>query len=494
MHGPFRPPCEAGVIAGERSRPSKVRPGGVLAAAVMGSSLAFIDGSALGVALPAIQSDLGADAAQAQWIANAYLLTLGAFVLVGGAAGDRLGRRRVFAVGVVLFAVASIVCALAPDADALIWARGVQGIGAALLTPASLALIGANFPKEERGRAFGLWAGFGALAGMAGPLIGGGLADFASWRVIFWINLPLAAAALILAFVFTPESRDPEAKGLDLIGAGLAVGALAALTWGLTVLPERGATAPTLAALAGGAVLAAAFVVHERRAAHPMTPPSLFASRVFSGVNVLTFLLYFALGGVMFFLPFDLIRSHGFSASAAGAALLPFAAIMGLFSGQAGRIADRFGARLSLSLGPLLAALGFVLLAVPAPGAGFVDGPLAGVTVLAIGMTLVVGPLTATVMGAVSDGQAGVASGVNNAVARVAGLVAVASLGGVLSLGHTLGASAAPVSDVMSGAVTDPAAVAAFHNGIRAVLVVCAAAAALAGAVGAWSLKGQRAA
>ena len=493
MHGPLRPPCEAGVIAAERS-PRRVRPGGVLAAAVMGSSLAFIDGSALGVALPAIQGDLAADAAQAQWIANAYLLTLGAFVLVGGAGGDRFGRRRVFATGVVLFALASVACALAPDPDALIWARGLQGVGAALLTPASLALIGANFPKEQRGRAFGLWAGFGALAGMAGPLIGGALADFASWRVIFWINLPLAAAALILAFVFTPESRDPDAKGLDLVGAALAVAGLAALTWGLTVLPERGATAPTLAALAGGSGLAAAFIVHERRAAHPMTPPSLFASRVFSGMNVLTFLLYFALGGVMFFLPFDLIRSHGFSASAAGAALLPFAAIMGLFSGVAGRIADRSGARLSLSLGPLLAAVGLLLLAVPGPGAGFVDGPLAGVTVLAIGMTLVVGPLTATVMGAVSDGQAGVASGVNNAVARVAGLVAVASLGGVLSLGHALGASSVPVSDVMSGAVTDPDAVAAFHNGVRAALIVCAVAAALAGAVGAWSLRAQRAA
>lgn len=492
MHGPLRPPCEAGVIAAERS-PRRVQPGGVLAAAVMGSSLAFIDGSALGVALPAIQGDLGADAAQAQWIANAYLLTLGAFVLVGGAAGDRFGRRRVFAAGVVLFALASVACALAPDPDALIWARGLQGVGAALLTPASLALIGANFPKEQRGRAFGLWAGFGALAGMAGPLIGGALADFASWRVIFWINLPLAAAALILAFVFTPESRDPDAKGLDLVGAALAVAALAALTWGLTVLPVLGVTPPTLAALVGGSGLAVAFIVHERRAAHPMTPPSLFASRVFSGMNVLTFLLYFALGGVMFFLPFDLIRSHGFTASAAGAALLPFAAIMGLFSGVAGRIADRFGARLSLSLGPLLAAVGLLLLAAPTPGAGFVEGPLAGVTVLAIGMTLVVGPLTAAVMGAAPDGQAGVASGVNNAVARVAGLVAVASLGGVLNLGYMLGASYAPVSDVMSGAVTDPVAVAAFHDGVRAVLIVCAAAAALAGAAGWWALKPQSA-
>jgi EmrB/QacA subfamily drug resistance transporter len=461
----------------------------VLAATVLGSSLTFIDGSALGVALPAVQRDLAAGTASVQWVSNAYLLALGALVLIGGAAGDRFGRRRVFLIGVAIFALASIGCALAPSVQALIAGRAVQGIGAALLTPGALAVIGATFPPEERGKAFGTWAGFGALTGMIGPLIGGWLADAADWRAIFWINVPLAILTAVVTLAVTPESRDPDAKGLDWMGAVLAVAGLASLTWALTAAPDLGFASPIiLGGLVGGVALLAAFVWAEARQRHPMMPLGLFRSSVFSGVNLLTLLLYFALGGAMFFLPFDLIRVHGWSATEAGAAMLPFAAIMGLFSGLAGRIADRFGARLSLSVGPAVAGIGLALLAVPAPGAGYVDGPLAGMTVLAIGMTLAVGPLTATVMGAVQPGNTGVASGVNNAVARVASLLAVALLGLVLSAvfaavadqpdGRTL------LAQVMSGAEMAPVSRDAFHAAFRAVILTCAACAGVAGLIG----------
>lgn len=412
----------------------KARKRWVLAATVLGSSLTFIDGSALGVALPAIQRDLAAGPAAVQWVSNAYLLTLGALVLIGGAAGDRFGRKRVFLIGVAVFALASVACGLAPTVELLIAGRAVQGIGAALLTPGALAVIGSVFPPSERGKAFGAWAGAGALFGMVGPLVGGWLADAADWRFIFWINVPLAVLTALVTLKAVPESCDADAKGLDWLGALLAMTGLAGLTWALTAAPDLGWTDPwILAGLAGGAGLLAAFLWAEAREKHPMMPLGLFRSSVFSGVNLLTLLLYFALGGAMFFLPFDLIRVHGWSATRAGAAMLPFAVVMSLFSGAAGRLADRFGARLSLSVGPVLAGVGLALLAVPAPGAGYVDGPLAGMTVLAIGMTLAVGPLTASVMGAVKEGHTGVASGVNNAVARIAALLAVALLGLLLS-------------------------------------------------------------
>lgn len=332
----------------------------VLAATVLGSALTFIDGSALGVALPSIQNDLGAGPAAVQWVSNAYLLTLGALVLIGGAAGDRFGRRLVFLIGVALFALASISCALAPTIQLLIAGRAMQGIGAALLTPGTLAVIGAVFPPGERGKAFGTWAGAGAIFGMVGPLVGGWLTDHGDWRMIFWINAPLAVLTVVMTLAFTPESRDPKARGLDWLGALLAVSGLGALTWGLTAAPDLGFGNPwILAGLIGGAILLAAFLRAEAREAHPMMPLGLFKSSVFSGINLLTLLLYFALGGAMFFLPFDLIRVQEFSATKAGAAMLPFAAFMGLFSGLAGRFADRFGARLSLSLGPVLAGVGW---------------------------------------------------------------------------------------------------------------------------------------
>ena len=469
---------------------SKAQKRWILVATVLGSSLTFIDGSALGVALPAIQRDLGAGPAAAQWISNAYLLTLGALVLIGGAAGDRFGRRRVFLIGVVLFALSSIACGLAPTAQLLIAGRAAQGIGAALLTPGALALIGATFPQDERGAAFGAWAGAGALFGMVGPLVGGWLADHADWRAIFWINVPLAAITVVVALRAVPESRDDSAKGLDWPGALLAVGGLGALIWGLTAAPDLGWTHPgVIGGLMGGVVLLAGFLWAEAKEAHPMMPLALFRSPVFSGINLLTLLLYFALGGAMFFLPFELIRVHGWSATGAGSAMLPFAAVMGLFSGAAGRLADRFGAKLSLSVGPGLAGVGLILLALMPPDAGYVAGPLAGMTVMAVGMTLAVGPLTAAVMGAVKEGHTGVASGVNNAVARIAGLLAIALLGVLLSAVF-VAAVDAPDARAQLGAVMagegdlSEVAVAAFHRAFQWVMLACAVCAGLAGVIG----------
>lgn len=488
-----RGPCEEGQVraAAAPAQPlSDSRKRWILVATVLGSSLTFIDGSALGVALPAIQRDLGAGPAAVQWVSNAYLLTLGALVLTGGAAGDRFGRRKVFLIGVALFALASIACGLAPTAGLLIAGRAVQGVGAALLTPGALAVIGSAFPPDERGKAFGTWAGAGALFGMIGPLVGGWLADAADWRFIFWINVPLAALTAVIALKAVPESRDPDARGLDWPGALLAITGLAALTWALTAAPDRGWSDPLiLTGQTGGAILLTAFLFAEARQRQPMMPPGLFRSSVFSGINVLTLLLYFALGGAMFFLPFDLIRVHGWSATLAGAAMLPFAVIMGLFSGYAGRLADRFGARLSLSLGPVLAGVGLALLAVPAPGAGYVDGPLAGMTVMAAGMTLAVGPLTAAVMGAVPPGHTGVASGINNAVARVASLLAIALLGVLLSAVFVAGVDSpdarALLGEVMAGADLEPVARDAFHAAFRAVILTCAGLAVLSGIIGA---------
>ena len=476
---------------------SKAQKRWILVATVLGSSLTFIDGSALGVALPAIQRDLGAGPAAAQWISNAYLLTLGALVLIGGAAGDRFGRRRVFLIGVVVFALSSVACGLAPTASLLIAGRAAQGIGAALLTPGALALIGATFPAEDRGAAVGAWAGAGALFGMVGPLIGGWLADHADWRAIFWINVPLAALTVVVALKAVPESRDETAKGLDWLGALLAVSGLTALTWALTAAPDLGWThAGVTSGLVGGVVLLAGFLWAEAREKHPMMPLGLFRSSVFSGINLLTLLLYFALGGAMFFLPFELIRVHGWSATGAGSAMLPFAAVMGLFSGAAGRLADRFGARLSLSVGPALAGVGLVLLALMPRDAGYVAGPLAGMTVIAVGMTLAVGPLTAAVMGAVKEGHTGVASGVNNAVARIAGLLAIALLGVLLSAVFVAGVEApdarAQLGAVMAGeGDLSDRAVNAFHRAFQWVMAACAACAILGGVIGLLTAPGR---
>lgn len=431
MIGAQHPPCDEGLIRAQpRSGQAAPRKRLALAATVLGSSMAFIDGSVVNVALPAMRVALKADAGEVQWIVNAYLLLLGALVLIGGSAGDRYGRRKVFVLGVVLFGLASLGCALAPDVGWLIAARAAQGLAAALLVPASLAILGATFGDDERGGAIGAWAGFGAVTTAIGPVLGGWLVDHVSWRAIFLINLPLAAATVWLALAAVRESRDPEVDRLDWLGAGLAAAGLGAATWGLTAAGQRGWTSPAVwAALAVGAVLLGLFVFSQAREKRPMMPLSLYRSRTFSGANLLTLALYFGLTGALFFLPFELIARHGYSAAKAGAALLPFSLVMGTLSGLAGKAADRFGARPLLTIGPILAGIGFGLLGAPWVGSGYWSGVLPAVLVLAVGMTISVAPLTSTVMGAVGASHAGVASGVNNAVARIAGLLAVAALG-----------------------------------------------------------------
>lgn len=407
----------------------------VLAATILGSSMAFIDGSVVNVALPAIQRGFGSGVAAMQWVVNAYLLSLGALVLLGGALGDRAGRVRVFMAGVALFTAASLACGVAPGASTLVAARAVQGIGAALLVPGSLAILGAAFPAAERGAAIGTWSGVGALTTALGPVLGGWLVDAVSWRAIFLLNLPLAAATLWLARGIA-DSRDRATSGtLDWPGALLLAAGLGALTYGFIEAPSRGfGGGPVPLCLGAGMALLAGFAVQERRAAFPMVPLDVFRNRVFSGSNSLTLLLYFALSGVLFFLPFALIQAHGYTAAAAGAALLPLSVLLGTLSRPVGRLAGRVGARPLLVAGSLLAALGFALLGLRAEDGRYWTGVLPGMAALAAGMTLAVAPLTTTVMGAVPPERSGVASGINNAVARVAGLLAVAVLG-VLAAG-----------------------------------------------------------
>lgn len=434
MIGNQHAPCEEGLIRSADTAPGcRVRRPQqrlALAATILGSSMAFIDGSVVNVALPAIQQDLGAGAAGVQWVINAYLLLLGALVLIGGSAGDRYGRRRIFLLGIVLFSGASIACALAPGVGTLIAARAAQGIAAALLVPSSLAILGASFAPEQRSRAIGAWAGFGALTAAAGPILGGWLVDTWSWRAIFLLNLPIAAAAIWLTLRAVPESRDPQAGPLDWPGALTAALGLGALTWALTDATERGFGDPiVVGALVAGVLLLVAFVVVEMRVRAPMMPTALFRSRDFSGTNALTLLLYFALSGALFVLPFELILGHGYSATAAGAALLPLPVVMGLFSSAAGRLNDRIGPRWPLTVGPIVAGIGMAMFALPDVGTPYWSGFLPAMLVLSVGMTVAVAPLTTTVMTAVDTRQAGIASGINNAVARVAGVIAVAVLG-----------------------------------------------------------------
>ena len=407
--------------------------GRVLAGTVLGSGLAFIDASAVNLTLPVIQQTLGGDLAAAQWIMNAYALMLGALVLAGGAAADRYGRKRVFAAGVVLFTLASGVCGLAPNLPVLVSARAVQGVGAALLTPASLALLGAAYDARGRGQAVGVWAAASGLTSAVGPVLGGWLTQAISWRAVFFINLPVAALAVWLVATNARESKGARSGPVDWAGAAAVTAGLAAVTWALTVAPKRGFDAAVLGAACLGTGAPVAFLFIERKAANPMTPLTLFRSATFSGVNALTFVLYAALGGALFLLPFELIRAHGYPPSAAGAALLPLSVGLAVLSPTAGRLAGRIGARPMLIAGPLLVAAGFGLLAGLSGDGGYWTGVFPGLVVLALGAGVAVAPLTDAVLGAVADEYEGAAAGVNNAVARIAGLLAVALVGFVIS-------------------------------------------------------------
>lgn len=424
-------PCDAGVIlAPPDPAPSDGARRAALAAAIIGSSMTFIDGTVVNVALPVLRSQLGATVAEAQWVVEAYMLFLASLVLAGGAIGDRWGRRYVFVLGTVAFAAASAWCGMASGITQLILARGAQGIGAALLVPGSLALISANFDRERRGRAIGTWAALTSMAAGAGPLLGGWLVEAISWRWIFFINLPLAGIAVAIARR-VPESRAEPVEGpVDWPGAALATAGLLCLVFGL--IEWGGGSLTSASAMAGlvlGAAGLAAFVVREARARHPMLPLEIFGSPTFTGANLLTLFLYCGLGATMFVLPFTLIDAHGYSAVTAAATLLPFVAIMFLLSAFAGGLMDRYGPRLPLTLGPLIAAAGFLLFLPAARGGSYWDAVFPAVMVMSVGMAISVAPLTATVMSSAGGDRMGLASGINNAVARVASLLAVAGVG-----------------------------------------------------------------
>lgn len=415
----------------------------VLVATILGSGLAFLDGSVVNVALPTIGRELGGGFSVLQWVLDAYMLTLGSLLLLGGALGDRYGRRRVFLAGMVAFTVASLGCGLAPTGPALIVARLVQGAGGALLVPGSLALLNASLRREDRGRAVGTWAGMTGVSTAVGPLLGGWLVDAVSWRWVFFVNLPVAAVALVLTWRHVPESRNPEAGGSPDIAGALAITlGLAGSTYALIEVPSHGwhPTAFVAALIGGTGVLA--FPLIEARLTDPLVPLSLFGSRQFTGVNLVTLVVYAALSGGLFLLSLQLQRSMGYSALHAGLATLPITVIMLLLSGRMGALAQRTGPRLPMTVGPWVCAVGLVLLTRAVPGSTYLGGVLPGVTVFGLGLAVTVAPLTATVLASVGPERGGIASGVNNAVSRVAGLVAVAVLPAAAGLSDASSAGA----------------------------------------------------
>ncbi|RMB77599.1 DHA2 family efflux MFS transporter permease subunit [Rhodococcus sp. SBT000017] len=438
----------------------------IVAATVLGSALAMLDATVVNIALPAIGRDLGSGVTGLQWTLSGYTLTLASLILLGGSLGDRLGRRRVFVWGTVWFAAASVLCGLAPSIEVLIAARLLQGVGAALLTPGSLALISASIKAEDRGAAIGLWSGLGGVASAVGPLLGGWLVDAVGWRSVFLINIPLAVVVVWVAAKHVPESRDPHASGrLDVPGAVTVAAALGLLTYGLI-------ESHTLA-LALGVVAAGVFVVIERRSHDPLVPPSLFVSRVFLAANLVTFAVYAALGGVFFLLVLQLQFAVGYSPIAAGVATLPITALMLVLSARAGRIAGRIGPRVPMTVGPLLSALGLLLMLRIGPGSTYATDVLPAVLVFGLGLSTLVAPLTGAVLGAVSTDRAGIASGVNNAVARTSQLLAVAAL---------------PALAGITG--SDYAAPEVFSDGFHTAMLMCAGLLVIGAAIAAALIRG----
>jgi EmrB/QacA subfamily drug resistance transporter len=431
----------------------------VLLATILGSAMTFIDATVVNVALPHIGHDFHARTAALQWTVNGYTLSLAALILLGGSLGDRFGRRRTFLTGVAWFAAASLLCGLAPNVQVLIVARVIQGIGGALLTPGSLAILEASFHPDDRGRAIGAWSGLGGIAGAMGPFLGGWLVQAATWRLVFLINVPVAALVIFAAVRHVPETRNTEAAdGLDVPGVLTAALGLAGLTYGFTAWPSLGPGSPVvLVSLAAGVAGLAGFVVAERRAHSPILPLSVFRSRVFTAANLATFVVYAALGGVFFLVVLNLQVVSGYRPLAAGVSLMPITVLMLLLSARWGAVAARIGPRIPMTFGPLVCAAGLLLFSRIGPHAVYVRTVLPAVIVFGLGTSLYVAPLTATALGALDESRAGIASGVNNAVARTAGLLAVA----VLPLAAGLG----------RGSLTDPVALAPVY---RTATYICA--------------------
>jgi EmrB/QacA subfamily drug resistance transporter len=402
----------------------------VIAATVLGSGISALDATVVGIALPSIGRDFHSGVGTLQWVVSGYALTLAAFLLLGGSLGDRLGRRRMFSIGVVWFAVASVCCGIAPNAGVLIAARILQGVGGALLAPASLAIIQASFRPDDRPQAIGAWSGLGGVATAAGPLLGGYLIVAGSWRWVFFINIPVAITVLLVTARHVPESRDPSAAGhVDAVGAALAVLFLAGLTYGLIEAPSHGWASPAvLTGLVVAGLAGPAFLVVERASAHPMLQLGLFRSHQFTSANAVTFVVYGALGGSLFLLPVELQLVAHYSPLEAGMALLPVTVIMLAFSARSGKLAARIGPRLQMSVGPLVVGAGLLLLTRATNPGSYVTQVLPAVVVFGAGLAITVAPLTSTALGAAPSEHAGVASAVNNVVARAAGLLAVAVL------------------------------------------------------------------